>query len=144
MINEIIITASFCHAVLPEPVDNQNIEQVVTVGEDVIIQCPLRFGSLHQHHNVKWTVDGNPIQNSSTYSILNDPTERVIVNNVNPDHRIKFQCVSTLNGQRPVKSPVVLLMPYGKLHGQLLVDKFCIHRSTKNIEYYTSKPSGYC
>jgi len=132
-------TTSFCHAVLPEPVYNQNIEQVVTVGEDAIIQCPLRFGSLHQHYTVRWTVDGIPIQNSATYTILSDPTERVIVSNVSPEHRHKFQCVSMLNDQNPVRSPLVLLMPYGKLSScmanYLLIFLCSNHRGTKNIEY---------
>ena len=106
----------FCHAVLPQPVESQDIiKQVVTVGENATIRCPLRFGSLHQHYVVRWTMDGSSIQNDATYSILRDPTERLIVRNVNRDHRSRFQCVSTLNGQSPVKSPLVLLMPYGKL-----------------------------
>ena len=107
----------FCHTVLPQPVVSQDIiKQAFTEGEDAAtIQCPLRFGSLHQHYNVRWTVDGNQIQNNPTYSILHDPTETLIVRNVNRDHRSRFQCVSTLNGQYPVKSPLVLLLPYGKL-----------------------------
>jgi len=105
-----------CHTVLPEPISNQSSEQQAIVGENVSIQCPLRFGSLQNNYEVTWIGDGHRITNGSDgYLIQTYPNESLIISKVTLDHRRSFLCEATLFNLFPVRSPVIRLIPYRKL-----------------------------
>ena len=87
-------------------------------GENVTINCPLRFGSLRKNWTVTWIAEdrNEDALLSSGYHILTEPLFQLVINNATINYEgAKFRCRANLDGRNEVMGQRITLNLYRKL-----------------------------
>ena len=87
-------------------------------GENVTIDCPLRFGSLRKNWTVTWIAEDSneDVLPSSGYHIRTEPLFQLVINNATINYDgARFRCRANLDGRNEVLSQRITLNLYRKL-----------------------------
>ena len=102
---------------VPRHINANTTVQHPLEGENVTINCPLRFGSLRKNWTVTWIAeDRNDVFPSSGYHILTEPLFQLVIDNATINYEgAKFGCRANRRGSFEVVSQRITLNLYRKL-----------------------------
>ena len=87
-------------------------------GENVTINCPLRFGSLRKNWTLRWVAEdrNEDALPSSGYHTRTEPSFQLVISNATINYEgAKFRCIAYRQGRNEVVSQRITLNLYRKL-----------------------------